>query len=230
MTRCPSRPPWRIGRTWNSTWELLFLNLPTFFCSVLCNGAAPEEPWSDPLLQRLWGRHHWTAEESGSLAGEDEKFCHSAPFLLLNPRASQRTIFTQTTQIFNYRQRTQLWHLLSLDWLSFISFPGGENPRNSGGHLSLRDFTLPANFTRQQRKSHPWKVNLRLCHHRLHLWCSCPPWPSSSSSLMSMSTMATIVFIFDAIVSVENSGRRRWGWQTTKGRTLAGKQKCKGRG
>ena len=34
MTRCPSRPPWRIGRTWNSTWELLFLNLPTFFLNL----------------------------------------------------------------------------------------------------------------------------------------------------------------------------------------------------
>ena len=44
--------------------------------------------------------------------------------------------------------------------LSLSPFPGGENPRDSGRHLSICNLSLPANFARWRRQRHPWKVVL----------------------------------------------------------------------
>ena len=59
-TRCPNQQLWKIGRTWNSTWEFLsicsiFLLTLFLLCSVLRDSAATKEPGTDSVFERLRG-------------------------------------------------------------------------------------------------------------------------------------------------------------------------------
>ena len=88
---------------------------------------------------------------------------------------------------------------------SSLKLSGWKDPRDSGGHLPVRNFAFPADDADRRQSRHFRKVDNQ------------SRFPKSGCSLCKPLHLPTM------------TGLRHWGWQTTRGRTPA-KQRCRGRG